>query len=94
MVRNRQPSDDTTAVLNCPPATREHSPKHRHSITWGYWGEPPLVSEESSIMCRICEEEVPTSHVEDHSRICTLADKSDQKGLSVDERLMAIAVNS
>ncbi|KAH0943479.1 hypothetical protein HID58_003116 [Brassica napus] len=94
MVRNRQPSDDTgVSVLNCPPAkdSHEQSPKHRHNISWGYWGEQPLISEESSIMCRICEEEVPTTHVEDHSRICTLADKYDQKGLSVDERLMAIA---
>nr|VDC77215.1 unnamed protein product [Brassica rapa] len=94
MVRNRQPSDDTAvSVLNCPTAkdSHEQSPKHRHNISWGYWGEQPLISEESSIMCRICEEEVPTTHVEDHSRICTLADKYDQKGLSVDERLMAIA---
>ncbi|KAL0857350.1 hypothetical protein Bca101_062504 [Brassica carinata] len=94
MVRNRQPSDHAAvSVLNCPPAkdSHEHSPKHRHNVSWGYWGEQPLISEESSIMCRICEEEVPTTHVEDHSRVCTLADKYDQKGLSVDERLMAIA---
>ncbi|CAH2053437.1 unnamed protein product [Thlaspi arvense] len=93
-VRNRQPSDDTAvSILNCPPAkdSHEHSPKHRHNVSWGYWGEQSLISEESSIMCRICEEEVPTTHVEDHSRICTLADKYDQKGLSVDERLMAVA---
>ncbi|KAL1202711.1 putative serine/threonine protein kinase IREH1 [Cardamine amara subsp. amara] len=93
MVGNRQASDDTTvASLNCPPAKEsyEHS-KHRHNISWGYWGEQSVISEESSIMCRICEEEVPTTHVEDHSRICTLADKYDQKGLSVDERLIAVA---
>ncbi|XVE63929.1 hypothetical protein DITRI_Ditri07aG0060400 [Diplodiscus trichospermus] len=46
---------------------------------------------ESSIICRICEEEVPTSNVEDHSRICAVADRCDQKGLSVDERLVRIA---
>uniref|UniRef100_A0A1J3DXI5 non-specific serine/threonine protein kinase n=1 Tax=Noccaea caerulescens TaxID=107243 RepID=A0A1J3DXI5_NOCCA len=94
MARNRQLSDDTAvSILNFPPAkdSHEHSPKHRHNVSWGYWGEQPLISEESSIMCRICEEEVPTTHVEDHSRICTLADKYDQKGLSVDERLMAVA---
>ncbi|KAE8720508.1 hypothetical protein F3Y22_tig00019229pilonHSYRG00009 [Hibiscus syriacus] len=39
----------------------------------------------------ICEEEVPTSKVEDHSRICAVADRCDQKGLSVDERLVRIA---
>ncbi|EOA29736.1 hypothetical protein CARUB_v10012823mg [Capsella rubella] len=94
MVGNRQASDNAAvAILNCPPAkdSHEHSSKHRHNISWGYWGEPPVISEESSIMCRICEEEVPTTHVEDHSRVCTLADKYDQKGLSVDERLMAVA---
>nr|VDC72313.1 unnamed protein product [Brassica rapa] len=90
LVRNRHAAIST---LSGPPAkdSHEHSPKHRHNVSWGYWGEQPLVSEESSIMCRICEEEVPTTHVEDHSRICTLADKYDQKGLSVDERLMAVA---
>ncbi|KAJ4873226.1 putative serine/threonine protein kinase IREH1 [Raphanus sativus] len=87
---------DRTSSWKKLPSEEQNDTKHdlQICITWGYWGEPPLVSEESSIMCRICEEEVPTSHVEDHSRICTLADKSDQKGLSVDERLMAIAVNS
>ncbi|CAN8270243.1 unnamed protein product [Cochlearia groenlandica] len=93
IIRNQQSSDDTAvSVLSHPPKdSQEDSPKHRHNISWGYWGEHPVISEESSIMCRICEEEVPTTHVEDHSRICTLADKYDQKGLSVDERLMAVA---
>jgi serine/threonine protein kinase len=94
IVGSRQGRDDAAvAILNFPPAkdSHEHSSKHRHNISWGYWGEQPLISEESSIMCRICEEEVPTTHVEDHSRVCTLADKYDQKGLSVDERLMAVA---
>ncbi|KAF3510566.1 hypothetical protein F2Q69_00003701 [Brassica cretica] len=82
MVRNRQPRDDKAiSVLNCPPvkSSHEHSPKHRHYISWGYWEEQPIISEESSIMCsRMCEEEVPTTHFEDHSRICTLAYKYDQ----------------
>ncbi|CAH8388697.1 unnamed protein product [Eruca vesicaria subsp. sativa] len=37
MGRKRQPSDDTAvSVLNCPPAkdSHEHSPKHRHNISW------------------------------------------------------------
>lgn len=57
--------------------------------------EPPKVIipfEEISILCRICEEEVCTTYVEDHSRICALADKYDKKGVSVDERLVALAV--
>ncbi|OVA11207.1 Protein kinase domain [Macleaya cordata] len=58
--------------------------KHQHKVSWGCY-------DENSIICRICEEEVPTSHVEEHSRICTIADRCDQKGLSVNERLIRIA---
>ncbi|XP_068661620.1 probable serine/threonine protein kinase IREH1 [Aristolochia californica] len=65
--------------------------KHQHKVSWGYWGDQQNVFDESSIICRICEEEVPTSHVEDHSRICAIADRCDQKGLSVNERLLRIA---
>ncbi|CAN4100289.1 unnamed protein product [Withania somnifera] len=65
--------------------------KHHRKASWGYWGDQPSVSEENSIICRICEEEVPTLHVEDHSRICAIADRCDQKGLSVNERLIRVA---
>ncbi|KAK7271191.1 hypothetical protein RJT34_26882 [Clitoria ternatea] len=69
----------------------DHVSKHQHKVSWGYWGDQQNNSEENSIICRICEEEVPTSHVEDHSRICAVADRCDQKGLSVNERLVRIA---
>ncbi|KAJ0803425.1 hypothetical protein HanOQP8_Chr00c510g0836801 [Helianthus annuus] len=46
---------------------------------------------ESSIICRICEEEVPTLQLEDHSRICAIADRCDKKGLRVDERLVRVS---
>ncbi|XP_020519544.1 probable serine/threonine protein kinase IREH1 isoform X1 [Amborella trichopoda] len=65
--------------------------KHHHKVSWGYWGDQQNVSDEPSMICRICEEEVPTFHLEDHSRICTLADRCDLKGLSVNERLVRIA---
>lgn len=65
--------------------------KHQHKVSWGYWGDQQNISDENSIICRICEEEVPTSFVEDHSRICAIADRSDQKGLRVNERLIRIA---
>lgn len=68
-----------------------HASKHQHKASWGYWGEHQGIVEENSIICRICEEEVPTSHVEEHSRICAIADRCDQKGLSVNERLVRIA---
>ncbi|XP_071728972.1 probable serine/threonine protein kinase IRE [Rutidosis leptorrhynchoides] len=46
---------------------------------------------ESSLICRICEVEIPTVHVEEHSRICTIADRCDLKGLTVNERLYRVA---
>ncbi|KAJ0910238.1 putative protein kinase AGC-MAST family [Helianthus annuus] len=42
---------------------------------------------ESLLICRICEVEIPTVHMEQHSRICALADRCDLKGLNVNERL-------
>ncbi|KAI9101590.1 hypothetical protein K1719_023834 [Acacia pycnantha] len=71
--------------------SHEHVSKHQHKVSWGYWGEHQSIVEENSIICRICEEEVATSHVEEHSRICAIADRCDQKGLSVNERLVRIA---
>lgn len=71
--------------------SHEHSSKHHHKVSWGHWGDLQNVSDESSIICRICEEEVPTASVEDHSRICAIADRCDQNGSSVNERLVRIA---
>ncbi|CAF2218580.1 probable serine/threonine protein kinase IRE3 isoform X1 [Brassica napus] len=89
-------SDDmaVSKAPDCSPKklSHEHMTKHRHNISWGYWGDQSYIPEESSIICRICEEDVPTTHVEDHSIVCALADKYDQKGLSVDDRLVAVAV--
>ncbi|XP_031502888.1 probable serine/threonine protein kinase IRE isoform X2 [Nymphaea colorata] len=42
------------------------------------------------IICRICEDEIPTIRVEDHSKICALADRCDLKGLGINERLERI----
>nr|XP_043629692.1 probable serine/threonine protein kinase IREH1 [Erigeron canadensis] len=64
--------------------------RHQHRVSWG-WGDQPNITDESSIICRICEEEVPTLHVEDHSRVCAIADRCDQTGLRVDERLVRVA---
>ncbi|KAG8097942.1 hypothetical protein GUJ93_ZPchr0013g33953 [Zizania palustris] len=66
-------------------------PKHQHKTSWSHWSDQPNISEEGSIMCRICEEYVPTHYVENHSAICASADRCDQKGVSVDERLIRVA---
>ncbi|GJN23543.1 hypothetical protein PR202_gb11202 [Eleusine coracana subsp. coracana] len=52
-------------------------PKHQHKTSWGHWSDQPNISEEGSIMCRICEEYVPTHYVEDHSKVCAVADSPD-----------------
>ncbi|XP_057988769.1 probable serine/threonine protein kinase IRE4 isoform X2 [Hevea brasiliensis] len=44
-----------------------------------------------SVICRICEEIVPISHLESHSYICAYADKCDLNCLDVDERLLNLA---
>ncbi|XP_057952350.1 probable serine/threonine protein kinase IREH1 isoform X2 [Malania oleifera] len=96
--RGLSPDSDLIAVKSpeLPPGKDSHGhpsvpSKHQHKVSWGYWGDQTNIYEESSIICRICEEEVPTSHVEDHSRVCAIADRCDQKGLSVNERLVRIS---
>ncbi|KAK2975849.1 hypothetical protein RJ640_022866, partial [Escallonia rubra] len=70
----------------CLPEHPETSLKVR-KVTWGVWGDLHNVTYENSLICRICEVEIPTVHVEEHSRICTIADRCDLKGLTVNERL-------
>ncbi|RWW12652.1 hypothetical protein GW17_00023671 [Ensete ventricosum] len=43
------------------------------------------------MICRICDYEIPTVYAEGHFRACTIADKCDSKGLSIDERLERVA---
>ncbi|XP_074281906.1 putative serine/threonine protein kinase IRE [Silene latifolia] len=59
-------------------------------VSWGVWGDQQHTYE-SLIICRICEVEIPTVFVEEHSRICTIADRCDLKGLTVNERLERVA---
>uniref|UniRef100_A0A0E0GSP2 non-specific serine/threonine protein kinase n=1 Tax=Oryza nivara TaxID=4536 RepID=A0A0E0GSP2_ORYNI len=88
------PAVSSQAELNSPVESTSHQslpPKHQHKTSWGHWSDQPNISEEGSIMCRICEEYVPTHYVENHSAICASADRCDQKGVSVDERLIRVA---
>ncbi|KAI0529428.1 hypothetical protein KFK09_001977 [Dendrobium nobile] len=43
------------------------------------------------MICRICDFEIPTMHAEGHFKVCTIADRCDYKGLSVEERLVRVA---
>ncbi|KAJ6882891.1 serine/threonine protein kinase IRE [Populus alba x Populus x berolinensis] len=60
-------------------------------VSWGLWGEQHNVAYENSMICRICEVEIPIVHVEEHSLICTIADRCDLKGFGVNERLERVA---
>ena len=65
------------------------SPTRR--VSWGAWGEQQHIANENLMICRICEVEIPEVFVEEHSRICTVADRCDLKGLTVNERLERVA---
>lgn len=81
-------SDDGTENLDAP----SHLPSSEApKASWGFWGDLQHVTYENSMICRICEVEIPVVHVEEHSRICTIADRCDLKGLTVNERLERVA---
>ncbi|KAL8153950.1 hypothetical protein V2J09_011710 [Rumex salicifolius] len=49
------------------------------------------LNECEAVLCRICEEIVPVSHLELHSYICAYADKCDMPSLTLDKRLFKLA---
>ena len=52
------------------------SSKRNQRVSWGHWRDQPEISVDSlDVICRICEDEVATSRLEDHSRVCALADR-------------------
>ncbi|KAM7266387.1 hypothetical protein ACFE04_004284 [Oxalis oulophora] len=78
---------ENTDTPSCIPAS-----SGTRKVTWGFWGENHNnISYENSMICRICEVEIPVVHVEEHSWICTIADRCDLKGLTVNERLERVA---
>ncbi|CAI8600463.1 unnamed protein product [Vicia faba] len=80
-----------TLDTSCQPEHSQASSRTRKD-SWGFWGDQPnLPYDYSMIICRICEVEIPIVSVEEHSRICTIADKCDLKGLTVNERLERVS---
>ncbi|CAK7337072.1 unnamed protein product [Dovyalis caffra] len=80
--------DDYSENLETP----EHPPSPgTKRVSWGLWAEQHNVTYENSMICRICEVEIPIVHVEEHSLICTIADRCDLKGFTVNERLERVA---
>ncbi|KAK9063252.1 hypothetical protein SSX86_017122 [Deinandra increscens subsp. villosa] len=88
------PKDDdhflTIGIPACPPVDLEMSSNLRR-VTSEVSVAHHHAAYESSLICRICEVEIPTVHVEEHSRICAIADRCDLKGLTVNERLYRVA---
>ncbi|KAG5117997.1 hypothetical protein JHK82_032417 [Glycine max] len=77
-------------TLSCHPEHSQSSSRAR-KVSWGFWGDQQNLTYEDSMICRICEVEIPIVHVEEHSRICTIADRCDLKGLTVNERLERVS---
>ncbi|KAL0400881.1 UNVERIFIED_CONTAM: putative serine/threonine protein kinase IRE [Sesamum latifolium] len=78
--------------IETPVSQAEHAAESLKTerVTWGVFDQHHMAYEDS-LICRICEVEIPTVHVEQHSRICTVADRCDLKGLTVNERLERVA---
>ncbi|XP_058765263.1 probable serine/threonine protein kinase IRE [Vicia villosa] len=82
---------ETLDTSSCQPEHSQTSSRTRKD-SWGFWGDQQnLPYDYSMIICRICEVEIPIVSVEEHSRICTIADKCDLKGLTVNERLERVS---
>ncbi|KAK7341064.1 hypothetical protein VNO80_23988 [Phaseolus coccineus] len=75
---------------SCHPEHSQSSSRTR-KVSWGFWGDQQNLTYDDSMICRICEVEIPIVHVEEHSRICTIADRCDLKGLTVNERLERVS---
>ncbi|KAF8380457.1 hypothetical protein HHK36_027944 [Tetracentron sinense] len=86
-------ADENTENVNTPEYPPEISdlPLNAQKVSWGLWGDQQNVAYENTMLCRICEVEIPTIHVEDHSRICSIADIHDLKKLTINERLERVA---
>jgi hypothetical protein len=50
-----------------------------------------MVDRKSQMICCICHFEIPMVCIEVHFVLCTLADRCDSKGLTVDQRMLKVA---
>lgn len=86
-----QAKDETPRMEPLETPSGYHQSSRTPKTSWPFWGDHQSVTYENSMICRICEVEIPVVHVEEHSRICTIADRCDLKGLTVNERLERVA---
>nr|XP_012572955.1 probable serine/threonine protein kinase IRE isoform X2 [Cicer arietinum] len=85
--------DENAENLDTMSCHREHSQSSSRTrkVSWGFWGDQQNLAYDNSMICRICEVEIPIVHVEEHSQICAIADKCDLKGLTINERLERVS---
>ncbi|MED6151724.1 hypothetical protein PIB30_085112 [Stylosanthes scabra] len=86
----KEHNSENLDAMSCQPEHSVSSSRTRKP-SWGFWGDQQNLSYEDSMICRICEVEIPIVHVEEHSRICTIVDRCDLKGLTVNERLERVS---
>ncbi|KAJ7095075.1 hypothetical protein O6H91_Y579300 [Diphasiastrum complanatum] len=85
--------DDGIAIVQEAPLKEfvRTASKPQEKVTWAYVGDQGGSIEDIKLVCRICEQIVPTLHLEEHSRVCAFVDRCDYKGLGIDERLNKLA---
>ncbi|KAK9103241.1 hypothetical protein Sjap_020495 [Stephania japonica] len=88
--RAQHEKNENLSTAEHPPVSSD-VPLNAKRVTWGLSSDKKNVIHENSMICRICEFEIPTVHVEDHSKFCTIADRCDLKGLTINERLERVA---
>ncbi|XP_057746312.1 probable serine/threonine protein kinase IRE [Arachis stenosperma] len=86
----KEQNSENLDAMSCQPEHSVSSSRTRKG-SWGFWGDQQNLTYEDSMICRICEVEIPIVHVEEHSRICTIVDRCDLKGLTVNERLERVS---
>ncbi|GKV29885.1 hypothetical protein SLEP1_g38763 [Rubroshorea leprosula] len=65
--------------------------EHKQTLDASLVESERTLDESGSVICRICEEAVPITHLESHSYICAYADKCALNCIDVDERLVKLA---
>lgn len=80
---------DSFKINDCSPSQPHNVLRKITEIDLGEVDDP-LEDDSDFVMCRICEENVPSYHLESHTYICAYAEKCESEGQSVDERLINV----
>ncbi|URD75109.1 ACG kinases include [Musa troglodytarum] len=90
--RAKLASSDSTEDLGVLASSTEPLPQAEEVASADYSGDQQIPADvKPKMICRICDFEIPTTYAEGHFRVCTIADRCDSKGLTIDERLEGVA---